>query len=387
MKKIHCFFFVLSLSLSMDAQSLSARLDKLLADTVLNDSEVGLMVYDLTADTLLFEHQAEKLYRPASIQKVMTAVAALEFLGTQYALNTTLYYTGEITSDSLLMGNLYVVGGFDPLFGMADMENLTSAVADMGVKSIVGRLIGNRSMKDTLKWGSGWCWDDGMPPLSPLLCERTDSFMPMLRKSLSGRGITVSDSVDCFVDEAPDSVMVLVAECRRTLPEVMDRMMKKSDNLHAEALFYHLAAMGGKRYATAEDGADMLHKVIRRIGHQPGRYRMADGSGVSLYNYLSPALLTDVLVYAYRHGHIYQTLYESLPIAGIDGTLKNRMKGTAAYCRVRAKTGTLTGVSSLAGYARREDSHMLAFVIINQNTLRARTARAWQDRVCAELCK
>ncbi len=371
------------------AQPLADRLDKLLADTLLNDSEVGLAVYDLTADTLLFDHQAEKLYRPASIQKIMTAVTALEFLGIEHSLNTTLYYTGRITPDSLLEGDLYVIGGFDPMFGKADMDNFAAAVRAAGIRNIDGGIIGNRTLKDTLKWGSGWCWDDGMPLLTPLLCERTDSFIPMFRQALVAQGIMLADTLGSYVEEAPDSVLTLVAESRRRLPEVMDRMMKKSDNLHAEALFYHLAAMGSEKqhYASADDGAKMIHKMIRRVGHQPGRFLMADGSGVSLYNYLSPAMLVDVLIYAYKHKHIYRPLYESLPVAGIDGTLKNRMKKTPAYRKVRAKTGTVTGVCSLAGYARNEAGHLLAFVIINQNMLRARATRAWQDNVCAELCK
>jgi D-alanyl-D-alanine carboxypeptidase/D-alanyl-D-alanine-endopeptidase (penicillin-binding protein 4) len=97
--------------------------------------------------------------------------------------------------------------------------------------------------------------------------------------------------------------------------------------------------------------------------------------------------MADVLRYAYQHPDIYQHLRKSLPVAGIDGTLQNRMKKTSAYRRVFAKTGTLTGVTSLAGYAIAPNGHTLAFVIINQNILTPRPARAWQDKVCDALCK
>lgn len=374
--------------LPLRAQSLQHRLDKLLADTLLRDSEVGIAVYDLHADTLLYSYQAEKLYRPASIQKVVTAITALEFLGASHPFSTTLWHTGHITPDSLLEGNLYVVGGFDPLFDKHDMAQFATAVKEMGIKEINGGFIGNISLKDTLQWGSGWCWDDGMPVLSPLLCERADSFPAMFRQALGALGITMRDTLPTYTVTAPDTILTRIACHERTLTQILDRMMKKSDNLHAEAVFYQLAAANeGHSYANAEEGAKMIGKIIRRAGQDPARYRMADGSGVSLYNYLSPTLLTHLLKYAWHHPQIYRPLYESLPIAGVDGTLKHRMKGTAAYRRVRAKTGTVTGVSSLAGYAQAGNGHTLAFVIINQNTLRARAIRAWQDKICHKLCK
>jgi D-alanyl-D-alanine carboxypeptidase/D-alanyl-D-alanine-endopeptidase (penicillin-binding protein 4) len=73
---------------------------------------------------------------------------------------------------------------------------------------------------------------------------------------------------------------------------------------------------------------------------------------------------------------------ESLPIAGVDGTLKDRMRGTKAQGNVRAKTGTLTGISSLAGYCTTAQGHQLCFAIINQGVMRAATGKAFQDRVC-----
>lgn len=371
-----------------EPQSLSKRLDSLLADTLLAHSEVGVIVYDLTDDSLLYSYQADKLYRPASIQKVLTAVTALKQLGPDYTFNTTLFHTGTITTDSLLQGNLYIVGGFDPLTNHLDIEAFAQAVRQTGIRHIKGRLIGNASLKDSLKWGSGWCWDDGMPILTPLLSERTDSFLVHLRRSLLQQGVTFTDTTDTLVATAPDSILHQIAVSRRPLTQIMNRMMKKSDNLHAEAVFYQLAsAYAQKPYATASDGAKMIHKLIKEAGHRPSLYRVADGSGVSLYNYLSPKLMLDVLRYAYDRPEIFQPLYLSLPISGIDGTLKNRMKKTAAYRRVRAKTGTLTGVISLAGYAETVNKHTLAFVIINQNTLQPGPTRKWQDKVCEAICQ
>lgn len=372
----------------LQAQTFSERIKVLLEDALLQDSEVGLMVYDLDADSLLYAYQEDKLYRPASTEKIVTSVAALDKLGVDYPIETSLYHTGRITEDSLLEGSLYVIGRFDPLFSMDDLLQMTAAVENFGINRIEGKLIGNVSMKDTLKWGSGWCWDDEMPVLSPLLCEQTDSLLFMFKRELDKKQIVLADSVPIYMDTHPDSVMTLVYRCRRTLGDLLPRMMKKSDNLYAESMFYQLAAQTGKPYAQAKDAKETIKELIERLGHDSKRYRIADGSGASLYNYLSPCLLIDFLRYAYENKHIFQPLYKSMPIAGKDGTLQYRMKkNSLAYGKVHAKTGTVTGVVSLAGYACASNGHLLAFAMINQNTLRPRLVRQWQDRVCEELCR
>lgn len=164
-------------------------------------------------------------------------------------------------------------------------------------------------------------------------------------------------------------------------------MMKESDNLYAEAVFYALAAKDGKPYASRKEAMYSIEKMIGFLGFEPAKYRVADGSGLSLYNYLTTELETALLRYAFSRQEIFTSFYESLPIAGVDGTLKKRMIDTPAFNNVRAKTGTLTGVYSLAGYATAANGHQLAFCIINQGVESASEARAFQDKVCVLLCK
>ena len=165
-------------------------------------------------------------------------------------------------------------------------------------------------------------------------------------------------------------------------------MMKESDNLCAESMFYHLALhYAQKERVTDNDGSDAINHFIKeKLGLNPDYYNIVDGSGVSLYNYISPRLLLEYLKYAYYHAEIFQPFYEALPIAGVDGTLSSRMKKSKAYKNVHAKTGTVTGVSSLAGYAKAPNGHQLAFAIINQNVMKSRQARTFQDKVCDILC-
>ena len=97
--------------------------------------------------------------------------------------------------------------------------------------------------------------------------------------------------------------------------------------------------------------------------------------------------MVSLLRYAYLKRDIMAVLYPSLPIAGVDGTLKKRMKGGAAQGNVHAKTGTVSGVSSLAGYCRAANQHLLAFCIINQGVMKNAEGRDFQDKVCELLCR
>ena len=117
------------------------------------------------------------------------------------------------------------------------------------------------------------------------------------------------------------------------------------------------------------------------------RYKIADGSGLSLYNYVSPELEVKLLRYAYRNDNVYHHLLQALPIAGQDGTLRKRMKGVFTNGNVKAKTGTVTGVSSLAGYCTASNGHRLCFAIINQGLMHVGNGRAFQDKVCTVLCE
>lgn len=215
-------------------------------------------------------------------------------------------------------------------------------------------------------------------------------FFHTFTSRLKERGITISATAyaDCPIPNDSLTVTPLYVH-RRPISQVLKQALKESDNLCAEAMFHHLA----KQYAfhnrvSFEDGTDAINDFMKKnLGFNPEHYRIADGSGVSLYNYVSPRLLLEYLKYAYYHPDIFHPFYESLPIAGIDGTLQYRMKKTPAYRKVHAKTGSVTGVSSLAGYAKAANGHQLAFVIINQNVMKLRQARAFQNRICQLLCQ
>jgi D-alanyl-D-alanine carboxypeptidase/D-alanyl-D-alanine-endopeptidase (penicillin-binding protein 4) len=121
------------------------------------------------------------------------------------------------------------------------------------------------------------------------------------------------------------------------------------------------------------------------LGYNPKHYKVVDGSGLSLYNYTTPELMVGFLRYAYSDASIFDALCASLPIAAMDGTLKKRMKGTPAALNVRAKTGSVTAISTLSGYLMAPNKHVLCFAIFNQGLIRAAHGRDFQDRVCTAL--
>ena len=364
-------------------QNVQARLDTLLQDPLLERTQLGLMVYDLTADSVIYAYNAKQTMRPASAMKLLTAVTAIDQLGMNYRYRTALRYTGAV-KDSVLTGDLYCVGGMDPMFETKDMNAFVQSVKALGVDTIRGRLVAVTNFKEENLLGEGWCWDDDNPELSPLLVDRKNEFMSRLMQGLRDEGIAVDGA--CTTGSTPKEALTL-SSCTHTLKEILEPMLKESDNLYAESMFFQIAASMGKRPATAAHGRQLIKKTLGKAGISDVPYRIADGSGLSLYNYVTPELLTKLLIYAYRNQRIFMDLYTSLPIAGQDGTLKKRMKEPYVNGKVRAKTGTLSGISSLAGYAMTPNYHMLAFCIINQGIMKNSDGRGFQDRVCAALCK
>lgn len=214
-----------------------------------------------------------------------------------------------------------------------------------------------------------------------------DFFMHAFLEKLHDRGIDVSRGYD-FSVFVPDSLSACMVRWECPVQDVLNQIMKESDNLSAEALFCRLGTQAtGKRYVSAKEGIAEIKKMIKQLGHNPDRYKIADGCGLSNYDYLSPALLVDFLKYAYSRTEVFRKLYKALPVAGVDGTLKYRMKQSKAYKNVHAKTGSYTAINALAGYLKAANGHEIAFAIMNQNVLSASKAREFQDKVCEVFCE
>lgn len=364
---------------------LRQRLDSVVANSgLVETSQIGMMIYDLDADSVLYAYGEHQTLRPASTMKVITAISALDRLGGSYQFKTVLKRTGEVVdSTRTLMGDVYIVGGMDPRLGRDDLAAFAESLKKQGIDTIRGNLCMDRSMKNSDLLGEGWCWDDDNPVLSPLVYKRKNQLGEQFMDVLKKEGIIVTDSI---INRKSPSDAKEICMRSHSIDQILMRMMKESDNLYAESMFYNMAATKSKP-ATAKVAADIEKALIRKIGLNPERYRIADGSGLSLYNYVTAELEVMMLRYAYRNNNIFNHLYMTLPVAGEDGTLSKRMRGSCAAGNVHAKTGSVSGISSLAGYATAPDGHRLAFCIINQGIMHSANARNFQNKVCIEITR
>jgi D-alanyl-D-alanine carboxypeptidase/D-alanyl-D-alanine-endopeptidase (penicillin-binding protein 4) len=384
MKKYLLPLILLTVAFSATAQeNLQHKLDSLLRHPMFETSQVALMVYDLTDDVPLYTYNHRQLMRPASCMKLVTAITALDQLGSFYNYQTRLLYTGRVVGRTLV-GNVYCVGGFDPSLTMDDVATLAAGLRQLDIDSIRGLLVADQSMKESQDYGEGWCWDDENPMLLALSVGRRNNFLTTFAEEVARLGINL-EGARLADGVAPPNALALTT-LSHPIGSVMERMMKVSDNFYAESMFYQTAASARKGLARARDARDITKRLIARLGLGRNPYRIADGSGLSLYNYVSAELLCTMLKHVWHSPDMLSTLRSTLPVAGVDGTLKERMKYTAAQGNVRAKTGTVTGISSLAGYCTAANGHELCFAIINQGVMRIQNGREFQDRVCKVLC-
>jgi len=445
----------------IDTGVLTQQLDSFVQKNLPKGAYAGIMAYDLTDGKILYTHDADKLSRPASNMKCLTAITALSLPQSEEPFRTEVWYQGEIKGDTL-HGDIFVVGGFDPEFDEDALLTFTDAVDSLHIKIVDGKLWGDVSAKDSLYWGAGWIWDDNpagyQPYLSPLMLNKgvvkieavarkagesatltitpTSSFFSVDNQTVSkttsagkfkvdrnwlenGNHITVSGNVTRKnIDEVnvydPNSFFLqtwndqlnsrgikvlggyglkelqkndstyLLASFETPMQDVLNQMMKESDNLNAEAVLWRIGKQStGRNHITADDGLEVIRGMIGNLGLKATDYRLADGCGLSNYDYLSPELLIAFLKYAYSNKSVYRRLNESLPIGGVDGTLENRMKkGTPSYRVVRAKTGSMTAIYTLSGYLKNKGGHDIAFAIMNQNGLSSSSVRNFQDKFC-----
>ena len=209
-------------------------------------------------------------------------------------------------------------------------------------------------------------------------------FLTLAKEEIEKLGISFVGTTD--ISPLPEDAQRLFT-FKRKFTDVITNLNKQSDNLSAEMTLRALAFKFYGKPATAENGVHLIDSLITIAGLNPRNYRIVDGSGVSHYNLVSTELLNAVLKYFYRHQpELYKTLSQSFPLAGVDGTLKRRMKNTLAENNLRAKTGTISGVSALSGYVTTKSNHQLSFSILIQNHVR-KTYRAvyFLDQICTLL--
>ena len=344
-------------------------------------SQTGIYFYNLTADSAIFDYSSRQMMRPASVTKTLTATAALHYLGGNYQYKTKLYYKGNI-QDSLLLGDIYIVAGYDPCFNGKDMLTFCDDIIKSGIDSICGHIYTDVSFKDTTLLGFGWLWNwkNDEKPTTPLLFDADDCFMTKFFELMDSNGIKHPSTYSNAL--LPKDSAVLISECQHTIDEVLLRMLKQSDNQYAESLFFQLGAQDKSKFPSYQHSAKyVLNFIENELGDDADLYNISDGSGLSVYDCVSPRLIVKLLRYIYKHENIYRHFYPCLPIGGEDGTLSNRMKSPALRGNIHAKTGTLKRVVTLAGYCTAPNGDDIAFAIFHNGIYSPRATRLWDDNL------
>ncbi|MBV2354641.1 D-alanyl-D-alanine carboxypeptidase/D-alanyl-D-alanine-endopeptidase [Streptomyces sp. J2-1] len=381
------------------AKPLGDVLKPLLASPALGDARAASVV-DVATGRRLYGSGTGTPLTPASTTKIATAVAALSALGPDHRLTTRTVYEPDT-------GELVLVGGGDPTLtahassgGWASLRTLATrtaaALTDRGIREV------KLSYDTTLYAGDALHpigVNDNIAPVSALSADegRTDgsSSGPVTRVAdpaadaagrfagfLERHGVTTTAPGP---SRATTRARTLASVVSPPLSAVVERMLTNSDNDIAEALARQ-TALGTGRAASFAGGARAVQDQLKRLGLPVTGASFHDGSGLDRADRLSAGLLTALLVEAAdpaRPG--LRTVLTGLPVAAFTGTLSSRYGGDGAAGLVRAKTGTLTGVNTLAGTVVDTDGHLLAFAFMASGTTDPQAAQSALDHAATAL--
>lgn len=419
----------------------------------------GLLVVDPVRGDTLYSRNADKLFMPASNQKLLTASTALTQLGPEHRWPTTLLARGPVRN-GVLEGDLVVRGTGDPsvstsMFNDAliPLRALADSLRAHGVSHVRGRVVAAPSPFTDSPLGFGWSWDDLDEPYSagvdalyfnegftqvvvyggatagdsvraitrpatsyptlivhartvaraaaaasaadslaarPAIVVGQDSsrtgmlvsgtiaagdstiaevafrdyagaYLGAFREALRNEGVVV----DGMATDTTAHLDSLTGMMSPPLRQILPYFAKPSQNQIGELLFKTLA-LEKTGVGTADSAQQVVSRQLLAWGAAPDGFAVRDGSGLSRHDFVSPRTIVDVLD-AMRRSPDFKIFYDALPIAGVDGTIRNRMRGTPAAGNVHAKTGTLDKVRSLSGYVTTADGHMLLFSALNNN--------------------
>jgi serine-type D-Ala-D-Ala carboxypeptidase/endopeptidase (penicillin-binding protein 4) len=424
----------------------------------------GIMAISLKDGRVPCAREAQKLFNPASIHKLLTSIVALDKLGADFRWKTSLYATKQIETDTL-NGDLILYGTGAPDFAESGLDNFVNQLQKKGLRHVKGNIIADESFFKGDKVGDGWSWGElqwyygaeasaltfnenqaeitlqgGKPVSSTDYVKTHGEVKPVqeieavglkreinenevyawgngaalqarisvskpalwaakiLKEKLEKSGVKVDGEVK-FADWKTDDkfdvakAVELASIESQTLGEIVRKMNKDSVNLYAELI---LRTLGKKFGETAPDenpkvqktrgddsaGASVIKKWLTENNIATDEIKIHDGSGLSRLDFVTPEAIGRALVFA-SQSKFAETFKNSLPIAGTDGTMRGRLGNLRG--RVLAKTGSITYVNSLAGYAKNSADETFAFVIITNNETRKNDSSPVIDSIVASL--
>jgi D-alanyl-D-alanine carboxypeptidase/D-alanyl-D-alanine-endopeptidase (penicillin-binding protein 4) len=353
----------------------------------------GAAVRDLETGETLYALRDDAPRVPASVQKLFVTSAALLGLGAGHTFDTTVRAAAPVT-DGVLAGDLFLVGGGDPGLHPDDLRALAAQVAAQGVLRVDGRVRGDASAWDALVGGprAGWGYDRWIGgQLGALTLDRGWSAGRLQRRPARTAAARFSAELEragvevvgrAATGTAPPEAPELARVPSPPLRDLVRATNTPSDNFLAEMLLKGLGSTLGAGGSTAA-GAAVVRATLDDLGIRP---RIADGSGLSAANRTTPRQVVRLLERMDGQPAAARAFEESLAVAGRTGTLKRRMRGTAAAGACRAKTGTLRFTSALAGVCTTRAGGRVAFAFL-MNGVSPVAARRLQDRMAAVLAR
>lgn len=417
----------------------------------------GVKIVSLDSGKTIFEHDAQKLSSPASNSKLYTMALALDRLGPDYRIKTSLYSQCQPDAQGTIKGDLVVYGRGDPTINarlhagdiFKALEPLVAVLVKAGVKNISGDLVGDDSYFHDPPFGAGWDWEDfqeyygaevsaltindntlqlkvkpgeheGEPcgltfdPLTSyvVVSNRTQTvakggrrniemyrpvaenllyisgqvpvgdpgsdedvtmhnpaalFVTFFKEALARHGITVGGgirTIDWKEREIKplDMKQWIELGSMESLPvrDIVREVMKPSQNLYTDLMLAHVGESIQAGESASSTGIRELNKFLSEVGVKRGDTIFEEGSGLSRDNLTTPNATVTLLTFMSHHKNS-EVYISALPVAGVDGTLRRRMKGTPAAGNVRAKTGSLRWSNTTSGYVTTAAGEHLVF--------------------------
>lgn len=350
----------------------------------------GAFVRDLDTKRVLFADKPDVARAPASVEKLYTTSAALLRFGPDATFPTSVAGRGFADPDGVWRGDLFLRGGGDPTLGRDDFQQLAAALSAAGIIRVDGSVLGDESRFDTLRgsFDTGGAYDSDIGGvLSALAFNRGFSkdgspaaqAARQFAKTLRTEGIRVDGRSG--TGTTPASATELAAVESPPMRDLIGLTNVSSDNFLAEMLVKDLGVEFAETGTTAA-GVGIVRAQLATFGLHPA---IVDGSGLSRADRTTPRQVVRLL--QIMHGQELAGAFEgSLAIAGRTGTIRKRMRGTAAQDRCKAKTGTLIGVSALAGLCQATGGHTIAFAMLMSRSNLTR-AHGVQDRIAAAIAR
>ncbi|MEO7041858.1 MAG: D-alanyl-D-alanine carboxypeptidase/D-alanyl-D-alanine-endopeptidase [Gemmatimonadaceae bacterium] len=399
--------------------TLRLRIDSLIGKPEFRTAEWAILAVDPISSDTIYARNSATLMVPASNMKLITSSVALAQLGGDFRFTTTFSAHGTI-SNGVLNGDLVVTGRGDPTLSdhvrgsaRAAMDTLADSLIAHGIRSITGYIYSGADNFPGAHVGEGWNWDDltesygaGVDELlfnegigrvvvhiangdslveSAPAADPTLDYLTELASALQSRGVRTGRGVaESVVPKDAVPLDTLFVAHSMPLRNILPYFLKPSQNQIGEVL---IRTIGLERtgMGTADSGIAVANRQLNAWGVPRDGYELHDGSGMARADLVSPETIVSILRRMQTNPD-FEAFYDALPVAGVDGTIAQRMRGTRAQGNVHAKTGSLQWVRSLSGYVTDGDGKRLVFSILaNKWTTPSLAVTATADSIAATL--